>query len=272
MAGASTKDYYDILGIAEDASAEEVKKAYRRLAKRYHPDANPDDPTAAERFKEVGEAYAVLSDAEKRKRYDQMRSMGPFGRGGFGAGGVGGAGAGAGGRGETFRFSFDDLGDLGGFGDIFSSIFDFGRRRRPRADGTASGAADRTAREHVEYTVEIPLSVAARGGKVTITVPITDVCAACGGTGSAPGTRPRPCTECDGSGTVSFGQGGFAVNRPCPSCYGRGEIPTRPCARCGGAGEVRERRRIRLTVPAGVDTGSKLRLSGQAGRGRPGAA
>ncbi|MFW6202395.1 MAG: DnaJ domain-containing protein, partial [Gemmatimonadota bacterium] len=174
MAGASTKDYYEVLGVGEAASAEEIKRAYRRLAKRYHPDANPDDPTAGERFKEVGEAYAVLSDPEKRKRYDQMRRMGPFGGDGFGAGG---AGSGAGGRGETFRFSFDDLGDLGGFGDIFSSIFDLGRRRRPRSDGGAGGAADRAAREHVEYTVEIPLSVAARGGKITIAVPVTDVCA-----------------------------------------------------------------------------------------------
>lgn len=257
MPGTSTKDYYAILGVGESADADEIKKAYRRLAKRYHPDANPDDPGAAERFKEVGEAYAVLSDPEKRARYDQMRKMGPFAR--FG-GGAAGARSGGGGE-EPFRFSFDDLGDLGGFGDLFSSIFDFGRRRRPRGDGAASGP-----RPNVEYTVEIPLSVAARGGTIAVKVPITDACAACGGTGSAPGTRPRKCGECGGSGSVSFGQGGFAVNRPCPVCYGRGEIPSRPCARCGGAGDVREERSIRLSVPAGVDTGSKLRLSGQAGR------
>lgn len=261
MAGASAKDYYDILGVSERASAEEVKKAYRRLAKRYHPDANPESPEATERFKQVGEAYAVLSDSEKRQRYDQMRRMGPFG--GFGST----AGNAAGPRQETFRFSFDELGDLGGFGDLFSSIFDFGRRRRSREDGASAGER---AGPHVEYTVEIPLSVAARGGKVSIAVPITDACAACGGSGNSPGTRPRSCGECDGTGTVSFGQGGFAVNRPCPSCYGRGEIPTKPCARCGGVGDVREERRIRLSVPAGVDTGSKLRLSGRAGRGRSG--
>ena len=262
MATAGTKDYYQILGVSEKADASEIKKAYRKLAKQYHPDANANDPKAAERFKEVGEAYAVLSDEEKRKQYDQMRRMGPFaGFGGrAGAGSAGGPRPGAGASGV--RFNVDDLGDMGGLGDLFSSIFDFGRKRQPRTGPQRGG--------NVEYTVEISFELAARGGTISITVPVTEECATCSGTGAAPGTRTTVCSECGGSGTVSFGQGGFAVNRPCPACYGRGQVPTQPCATCGGSGQVRQDRKIRLKVPAGVDTGSKLRLSGQGERGRGG--
>jgi len=255
MSPAATKDYYQTLGVPEKASAAEIKKAYRRLAKQYHPDANKNDPNAAERFKEVGEAYAVLSDEKKRAQYDQMRKLGPFA--GFGAGRAaqpGGAPTGAG------SFSFDDLGDLG---DLFGSFFDRGRKRKPRT-GTERG-------RDVEYVVEIPFTVAARGGKVTIQVPITDDCSVCGGSGNAPGTRARPCTECGGKGTISFGQGGFAVSRPCPACLGRGQVPTQPCSRCGGSGQVTEQRQIMLAVPSGVDTGSKLRISGQGEKGAAGA-
>ncbi len=259
MATATSKDYYQILGVSEKADADEIKKAYRKLAKQYHPDANQNDPKAAERFKEVGEAYAVLSDPEKRKQYDQMRRMGPFmgGRGGgvrpdfgteTGSGGV--------------RFSMDDLGDIGGLGDLFSSIFDFGRKRKPRGGPERGG--------DVEYTVEISFERAARGGAISVVVPVTEECATCGGTGAAPGTRTVVCSECSGTGTVSFGQGGFAVNRPCPACYGRGQIPAQPCPTCAGSGQVRQERKIRLKVPPGVDTGSKLRLSGQGERGRGG--
>jgi len=256
MPAAGTKDYYRILEVGENATAEEIKKAYRRLAKRYHPDANPNDPTAAERFKEIGEAYAVLSEPEKRKQYDQMRKLGAFGFGGRASGPfAGGGGAGA----EGVRFSFEDLGDLGGLGDLFSSIFDTGRRRRGR------GAAERG--RDVELTLEIRFEVAARGGKVPVTVPITEECATCSGTGSAPGTKPRACVECGGTGVVSFGKGGFAVQRPCPVCAGRGQIPTTPCPTCRGMGQVTEQRQILLNVPAGVDTGSKLRLSGKGERG-----
>jgi molecular chaperone DnaJ len=269
MASAATKDYYQILGVPEKAGAEDIKKAYRRLAKQHHPDANRNDPKAAERFKEIGEAYAVLSDDEKRKQYDQMRRLGAFG----GAGGFGGPRgarpAGAPGTepgGEEFRFSFDDIGDIGGFGDLFSSIFDRTRRRGARGPS----AKEQRGRD-VEYSVEIPLATAALGGRITISVPMTDDCALCGGTGNAPGTRAKPCAECGGKGTVSFGQGGFAVSRPCPACLGRGTVPTTPCSGCGGSGQIREDRQILLSVPAGVDTGSKLRLSGQGERGAPGA-
>ena len=260
MASTATKDYYQILGVSESAGADEIKKAYRRLAKKYHPDANPNDPQAAERFKEIGEAYAMLSDADKRKQYDQMRKFGPLGgMGGFG-GRPGAAGQGAG----DVRFSFDDIGDLGGLGDIFSSIFDRGRRRPGRDTGRRKG-------RDVEYVVEIPFHVAARGGKITITVPVTDDCATCGGTGNAPGTRPKTCPECGGKGTITFGQGGFAVSRPCPACLGRGQVPTEPCQVCHGTGQVTEQRQILLTVPSGVDTGSKIRLAGQGERGAAGA-
>jgi molecular chaperone DnaJ len=254
------KDYYQTLGVSESASAEEVKKAYRKLAKQYHPDANQNDPKAAERFKEVGEAYAVLHDAEKRKQYDQMRKMSSFA--GFGAGQRGGQGAGFDPAGGGVRFTVDDLGDMGGLGDLFSSIFEFGRKRKPRT-GPEKGA-------DVEYTVEISFQMAARGGTVTVRVPVTEECAVCGGSGASPGTRSAVCSECGGAGTVSFGQGGFAVNRPCPGCYGRGQIPAEPCAACAGTGQVRQERQIRLKVPAGVETGSKIRLTGQGQRGAGG--
>lgn len=259
MAARTTKDYYQILGVSESADAAEIKKAYRKLAKQYHPDANQNDARAAERFKEVGEAYAVLSNAEKRKQYDQMRRMGPFT--GFGGGGAPGGFQ----QGEGIRFSTEDLGDLGGLGDLFSSIFDFGRKRRPRTGGPERGG-------DLDYTVEIPFETAARGGTIGVTVPVTEDCATCAGSGAAPGTRVVTCTECGGSGTVSFGQGGFAVNRPCPACYGRGQIPAQPCPTCAGTGQVRQERQIRLKVPPGVDNGTRMRLSGQGLRGQAGGA
>ena len=259
MVGVGAKDYYGILGVAESATAEDIKKAYRRLAKQFHPDANPNNKEAAEKFKEIGEAYSVLSDADKRKQYDAMRKN-PFG--GFARTSAGGgARTGAG----TEGFSFEDIGDLGGLSDIFESIFSRGRKR-------GAGAQQAKARGNdVEYLVEIPFKTAARGGKITITVPITDECATCNGSGSAPGTKPQICTECKGAGMISFGQGGFAVQRPCPNCLGRGTVPTTPCAVCGGTGQVREQRQIMLAVPAGVDTGSKLRVSGQGEKGHGGA-
>ncbi len=251
----ATKDYYQVLGVAEKATPEEIKKAYRKLAKRFHPDAHPDDPQAAERFKEIGEAYSVLSDSEKRKKYDQMRRLGPLG--GFGFTGRQRPGA------TETTFNMEDLGDLGGLGDLFSSIFDLGKRRRGRGRGSQRGA-------DVEYTVEISFGVAARGGKIDITVPITEDCTVCNGTGAKPGTSLKACPECKGTGTISFGQGGFAVNRPCPACFGRGQVPSTPCTACGGTGQVRQDRKIRVNVPAGVESGSRMRLSGQGERGHGG--
>lgn len=266
-----TKDFYRVLGVPENASADEIKKAYRKFAKQYHPDANPNNPDAAERFKEVSEANAVLSDDEKRKQYDQMRKYGAFAgmaNGGFGGGrppgGFGGAGPGGAPRGSSGGFSFEDAGGLGGLGDLFGSIFDMGRRRGRQA-GPQRG-------QDVEFVVEIAFELAARGGKFPVSVPITEECPACSGSGAAPGAEVITCPECKGSGTVTFGQGGFAVTRPCPACYGRGTVPSEPCHTCNGTGQVRRQRQIQITVPAGVDTGSKLRLSGQGERGPGGGA
>ena len=251
----AAKDFYQVLGVPDSASQDEIKKAYRRLAKQYHPDANPDNPSAAERFKGISEAHSVLSDPEKRKQYDQMRRLGAFdgiGRQRAGAarpsGGPGTAGP------EGFEFS-----DFGGLGDIFSSIFGRGRREEPaRSDS-------------VEAVVEVPFRVAMLGGKLQVTLPMTEACPTCSGSGGAPGATWSTCPECEGRGIISFGQGGFAVNRPCPQCRGRGRIPSQPCPTCRGAGEVRTERRVTITVPPGTETGSRVRLRGQGEAGTGGA-
>ena len=253
------KDYYAILGVDEKADGAAIRKAYRRLAKQYHPDANPGDPRAAERFKDVGEANGVLSDPRKRKKYDQMRKLGAFGLGGPGADPRPDATGSSG-------FSFEDIGGLGGFSEIFSAIFDRGRRNQPpKPSGPSKG-------EHVECVVEVPFLTAARGGKVPVTVPINEECATCLGSGGAPGTGWGKCGECKGSGSVSFGHGGFAVNRPCPACMGRGEKPGKLCGACSGSGKVHQNRKIQVSVPAGVQEDSRVRLTGQGERGRKGGA
>jgi molecular chaperone DnaJ len=259
---AAKKDFYEVLGVPEKASAADIKKAYRKLAKQYHPDANPGNPKAADRFKEIGEAYSVLSDAEKRKQYDNMRRLGAFG---FGRG-ASPPRPGSGGFQSEPGFSFDDLqGGFGNLSDLFSSLFDRGRKggHAPPKRGPQQG-------QHVEYVVEIPFLVAAHGGKVSVEVAMTEECVTCGGSGAKPGTSLKTCSECGGSGNVSFGQGGFAVKRPCPACFGRGRIPQTPCPSCDGRGTVRQSRKIQINVPEGVDTGSKVRLSGQGERGRDG--
>ena len=257
----ATKDFYKTLGVSDKASQDEIKKTYRRLAKKYHPDANPGDAKSAGRFKEVGEAYGVLSDPDKRKQYDNMQRLSSFG---FGRGREAPRGGGS----ETQPgggFSFEDLQGFGGLGDIFSSIFDRGSTGpdSPKPKGPRKG-------QNVEYVVEISFKTAVHGGKISIEVPITEECATCGGSGASPGTGTKRCTECSGSGSISFGQGGFAVNRPCPACFGRGRIPEKPCKSCAGSGSVRQDRRIQITVPKGVETGSKIRASGQGERGSQG--
>ena len=262
-----TKDFYSVLGVGSGASQDEIKKAYRKLAKKYHPDANAGDPKAAERFKEISEANNVLGDAKKRKQYDEMRRLGAFdgGFGGFGGGGRSSRGAGShGGAGDgaqTINFQDFDIGGLGGLGDLFSSMFGGGETRQTtRQRGPEKG-------QTVEATLDIPFRTAARGGKVPIELEVSEECGTCHGTGAAPGASLKICPECNGRGVISFGQGGFAVNRPCPVCLGRGQIPTEPCPTCRGTGEVRVKRKVLINVPPGVDTGSKIRLKGQGGKG-----
>jgi molecular chaperone DnaJ len=259
-----TKDFYRILGVADNATPDEIKKSYRKLAKQYHPDANPNDAAAAERFKEVSEAYSVLSDEAKRKQYDQMRKFG--GLGGFTGGGgfrPGGSRPGAGGA-TSQTFSFEDL-DVGGLGDIFGSMFDFGGSKK-----RGTGRAGPQRGENIEYAVDIPFRTAARGGKITVQLQVTEECTVCHGSGGKPGTPVNPCPECKGSGTITFGGGSFGVTRPCPNCMGKGKVPADPCTRCGGQGQVREVRPVNVTVPAGVDNNSRVRLAGQGEKGTAG--
>ncbi len=245
----ASQDFYKVLGVAESASADEIKKAYRRLAKKFHPDANPNNPSASDTFKQISEAHAVLSDPEKRKKYDQMRRLGAFEPRRPGGGGV----RTGGGQAPPEGYDFGDFGSMG-LGDIFSSIFGRGRRETPRG-------------ESLEATVEVPFRTAALGGKVPVTLTVNESCPGCGGTGAAPGATLSTCPECAGRGTVSFGQGGFAVNRPCPMCRGRGKVASEKCGTCVGAGEVRRDRQIMITVPPATDNGTKVRLKGQ---GAPG--
>jgi molecular chaperone DnaJ len=263
---AQTKDFYAVLGVPSTATQDEIKKAYRKLAKKYHPDANASDAKAAERFKEISEANTVLGDTEKRKQYDEMRRLGAFG----GFGGFGGAGGGAGrsssragqsaGGNSNINFQDFDIGGLGGLGDLFGSIFGGGARGGGRPSGPQRG-------QNVEANLEIPFRTAAKGGKVPVDLEVNEECPTCHGSGGAPGATMKVCPECNGRGVVSFGQGGFAVNRPCPVCLGRGQVPSQVCPTCSGAGEVRARKKVLITVPAGVDTGSKIRLKGQGGKG-----
>lgn len=249
---AAPRDYYQTLGVSEKATTDEIKKAFRRLAKQFHPDRNPDKPQAVERFKEINEAHDVLSDAAKRKKYDDMRRYGAFAESGSGRAG-GGGGGGGGGIGD---FDVSGASGFGGLSDLFSSIF--GRR------GESRGEAD----EEIETTVTIPFRVAALGGKVPIALGMTEVCPTCSGSGAAPGATISTCPECHGRGIVSFGQGGFAVNRPCPMCRGKGKVPSQRCPTCHGSGDVRVEKRLMITVPPGTDDGARMRLKGEGARAR----
>ncbi|MFQ5525601.1 MAG: molecular chaperone DnaJ [Thermoanaerobaculia bacterium] len=242
---ASARDYYEVLNVDRGASERDIKSAYRRLAVKFHPDRNPGDHAAEEKFKEAAEAYAVLSDTEKRARYDR-----------FGHRGV--AGGGFSGFDPTVFGDFSDiLGDFFGFG--FGDMFGRGRRGR-----TGQPGAD------LRYELHIDLEEAAFGAEETLEIPRLETCEDCSGSGSAEDTGVETCHACAGQGQVRFTQGFFTVARTCPQCGGEGRVVTNPCAACKGEGRFEQRRSIQVKIPAGVDSGTRLRLTGEGEHGRKG--
>jgi molecular chaperone DnaJ len=230
------RDYYEVLGLNRDASEEDVKKAYRKLAMKWHPDRNPENPKAEERFKEAKEAYEILSDASKRQAYDR------FGHAGVDPTAAAGAGA--------------------GFGDIFSDIFGeiFGGGARGARSSMYRGA-------DLRYNLEIALEQAARGFETKIRIPTLAACDTCHGSGAKPGTQPQTCSTCRGAGQVRVSQGPFSIAQTCPRCHGSGKMIAHPCAACGGAGRVKHQKTLSVRIPGGVDEGDRVRLSGE---GEPG--
>ena len=240
----SKQDYYEVLGVAKNASDAELKKAYRRAAQKHHPDRNPDDAAAEEKFKECKEAYEVLSDAQKRAAYDQFGHAGVDPSMGGGHGGFGGGGG----------ASFSDV-----FGDVFGDIF---------GGGGGRGGGQRVYRgADLRYNLELSLEDAVRGTTVKIRVPTYTSCKTCDGSGAKKGTRPSTCTTCGGHGQVRMQQGFFSVQQTCPRCNGTGTIIGDPCGDCHGQGRVKEQKTLSVKVPAGVDTGDRIRLAneGEAG-------
>ena len=230
-------DHYEVLGVGRGASSEEIKKAYRKLAREYHPDRNPDDPQAEERFKEVQGAYDTLSNPDKRKEYDAGGRFGGFGRG---------AG---------------DAGGFGDFGDIFSTLF----RRGGQGPQPAARGRD------LETEVRLGFRQAMEGTEVAVTVPKQSTCRTCSGTGAKPGTMPVTCSRCHGRGIDSESQGFFSISQPCPQCGGAGQVIEDPCPTCGGSGLTMQRKRYRVRIPAGVRDGSRIRVRGKGEDGARGA-
>lgn len=240
------KDYYEVLGLSRTASEDEIKRAYKKLAMKHHPDRNPGDASAEEKFKEVKEAYEILSDAQKRSAYDQFGHAGvdaSMGGGGFG----GGQGFGGG---------------FGGFGDIFSDIFGGGGR---------GGFSGPRAGDDLEYRLTLTLEQAVAGAKIDIQVPRREVCDTCHGSGAEEGSSAETCTTCGGHGKVRVQQGFFVVERTCHVCHGKGKIIKKPCKTCHGEGFVTRNKTLTVSIPAGVDEGDRIRLSGQGEAGDVGA-
>ena len=247
------RDYYEVLGVSKGASEDEIKKAYKKTARKYHPDLNPGDKSAEEKFKEVNEAYEVLSDADKRARYDQYGHAGVdpnFGAGGFGGGFDGG-------------FDFSDLGDI--FGSFFGGGFGGGRRTNPNAPQRG---------ESIRMAVTISFEEAAFGCEKEVTVERYEACDTCHGSGCAPGTSPEVCPDCHGTGTVQVRRqtpmGVFATSSPCPKCGGKGRIIHQPCKDCRGSGMMRKKKTIQASIPAGIDNGQTISIRGQGNAGRNG--
>ena len=231
------RDYYEVLGVNRDASEEDIKKAYRKLAMKFHPDRNPDSKDSEEKFKEAKEAYEILSEAEKRRAYDAYGHAGVNPQMGMGGGGPEGFG-----------------GFAEAFGDIFSDIFG-GNQGRGRA--SVFRGAD------LRYNLEVTLEQAARGTETKIRIPTMESCETCKGSGAKPGTTPKTCETCHGSGTVRLSQGFFSIQQTCPTCHGTGKMITDPCATCRGAGRLKKHKTLAVKIPAGVDEGDRIRLSGE---------
>jgi molecular chaperone DnaJ len=254
------KDFYEILGVTEDASQADIKKAYRRLSRELHPVANPEVPAAEERFKEVSEAYSVLGNEEKRKEYDQVRRLAASGA--FAGGGPGGGPGG-------FTFRTGDVGDLGDLGDLLGGLVGgggvggFGRGRTSRVRRARKG-------RDLEADVTLSFGDALRGVTTTLRVTGDGPCERCHGTGAEPGTSPRTCPQCGGSGAVAVDQGMFSISQPCPTCGGRGQSIDDPCTSCGGSGREVKPREFRVRIPAGVKDGARIRLAGRGGPGENG--
>jgi molecular chaperone DnaJ len=256
------KDYYAALGISSDASDKDIQRAYRKLAKQYHPDANAGDAAAEERFKEVSAAHDVLGDPEKRKEYDQVREMvasggGPGGYGGFGNfGGFEGA-----------QFHFDDG---GGLGDLLGNLFG-GGGRGGRGRGRGRGGPVGPVRgEDLETELHLDFLDAVHGITTTVNLTSDAPCSRCGGTGAEPGTFPETCTTCGGSGAVAVDQGPFSFSEVCPTCSGRGQVIPHKCKKCRSTGVERRRREVKVRIPAGVKDGQRIRVKGRGGAGRNG--
>jgi molecular chaperone DnaJ len=235
------RDYYEVLGVSKNASDDDIKKAYRRLAMKNHPDRNPGDKSAEDRFKEASEAYEVLSTAQKRAAYDQ-----------FGHAGVGGA-AGGGGPG------FGNFGDI--FGDVFADIFGGGAAGGRRGTQAYRGA-------DLRYHLQVELEQAVNGDSVRIQIPALENCESCKGSGAAPGSSPQACPTCRGAGQVRMQQGIFSMQQTCPHCNGHGKIISNPCRECRGQGRVQKSKTLSVKIPAGVDTGDRIRLSGEGEAGQ----
>ena len=256
---ANKRDYYEILGLERSATPEEIKKAYRKLAVQFHPDKNPGDQKAEEKFKELSEAYEVLSDGQKRQMYDQFGHAAGAGQagGGFGPGG----------------FDFQGFGGASSMNDIFGDIFGdlFGGQA---GGGRARGGRRRTGRPggDLRTTVDITFEEAAFGAEKVITIPKSVACDTCTGSGAKPGTQPETCSQCGGRGEMSFQQGFFAITRPCSRCNGMGQTIPSPCGSCNGTGQTKKRSQIAVKIPAGVDTGQRLKLSGEGEAGEQGGA
>jgi molecular chaperone DnaJ len=244
----SKRDYYEVLGVSRSASEQEIKSAYRKLAVRHHPDRNPGDAAAEEKFKEAAEAYSVLSNAEQRARYDR-----------FGHAGVSSGAAGASWGAPGFGGIEDILGDLFGFSDMFGG---------GRSAGSRRSAAQRGA--DLRYDLEMTLEDAAKGMTAQLRIPRLENCDACKGTGAAPGTQPETCATCSGTGQVRYQQGFFSVARTCGNCRGTGRVIKSPCDACRGAGRVEREKNLEVKIPAGVETGSRLRIAGEGEAGTQG--